>query len=39
MERDYGELDSKYNYWILGKNIEENNSRWSVVRNVLHWVD
>lgn len=22
MERDYGELDSKYSYWILGKNVE-----------------
>jgi Na+/H+-dicarboxylate symporter len=39
MERDYGELDSKYNYWILGKNPEENESRWSVVRNVLHWIN
>lgn len=39
MERDYGELDSKYSYWILGKNPEENGSRWSVVRNVLHWVN
>ena len=40
MERDYGELDSKYNYWILGKNSKENESRrWSVVRNVLHRVN
>jgi Na+/H+-dicarboxylate symporter len=39
MERDYGELDSKYSYWILGKNQIENEPRWSVVRNVLHWVN
>jgi hypothetical protein len=39
MERDYGELDSKYSYWILGKNPEENEARWSVVRNVLRWVN
>ena len=40
MERDYGELDRKYDYWILGKNQKENESRrWSVVRNVLHWVN
>ena len=39
MERDYGELDSKYDYWILGKVPRENESRWSVLRNVLHWVD
>ncbi|MCJ7444936.1 MAG: cation:dicarboxylase symporter family transporter [Methanotrichaceae archaeon] len=37
MERDYGELDRKYNYWILGKTVEKKESRWSVVRNVLHW--
>lgn len=39
MERDYGELDSKYSYWILGKIPAENEPRWSVVRNVLHWVN
>ncbi|MDQ1253540.1 MAG: hypothetical protein QG646_2712 [Euryarchaeota archaeon] len=39
MERDYGELDSKYNYWILGKIPREHESRWSVLRNVLHWID
>ncbi|WP_269850670.1 hypothetical protein [Methanosarcina horonobensis] len=39
MERDYGELDRKYNYWILRKNPEESEPRWSVVRNVLYWVN
>lgn len=39
MERDYGELDRKYSYWILGKNTVENEPRWSIVRNVLHWVN
>lgn len=39
MERDYGQLDSKYSYWILGKIPKENEPRWSVVRNVLHWVN
>jgi hypothetical protein len=35
MEGDYGELDSKYNYWILEKTPKENEPRWSIVRNVL----
>lgn len=39
MERDYGELDSKYSYWILGKTSVENEPRWSVIRNVLHWIN
>lgn len=38
MEKDYGSLDKKYDYWILGKNIDQSGPRWSVVRNVLHWV-
>ena len=28
-----------YDHWILGKNAEKHESRWSVIRNVLHWVD
>lgn len=27
-----------YDYWILGKNAIPQLPRWSVVRNVLHWV-
>jgi proton glutamate symport protein len=39
MEHDYGRLEKKYDYWILGKNIAQSGPRWSVVRNVLHWVN
>jgi hypothetical protein len=39
METNYGELNSKYDYWILGKNVEKNESRWSVVRDILHIVN
>jgi Na+/H+-dicarboxylate symporter/ABC-type amino acid transport substrate-binding protein len=28
-----------YDYWILGKNAVPQRPRWSVVRNILHWVD
>jgi hypothetical protein len=38
MENDYGNLESKYDYWILGKNVGQSGPRWSVVRNVLHWI-
>jgi len=27
-----------YDYWILGKNAVPKQPRWSVIRNVLHWV-
>ncbi|ACL17411.1 cation:dicarboxylate symporter family transporter [Methanosphaerula palustris] len=37
MEKDYGNLNEKYNYWILGKDAGLTEPRWSVVRNVLHW--
>jgi Na+/H+-dicarboxylate symporter len=38
MEKDYGMLDKKYDYWVLGKVPGTVEPRWSVVRNVLHWV-
>jgi Na+/H+-dicarboxylate symporter/ABC-type amino acid transport substrate-binding protein len=31
-------IQSLYDYWILGKNAVPPQPRWSVVRNVLHWV-
>ena len=31
-------IDRLYDYWILGKNAKAKQPRWSVVRNVLHWV-
>jgi proton glutamate symport protein len=37
MEKDYGMLDKKYDYWVLGKIPGSVEPRWSVVRNVLHW--
>ncbi|WAC05866.1 MAG: cation:dicarboxylase symporter family transporter [Methanoregula sp.] len=38
MEKDYGMLQKKYDYWVLGKIPGAVGPRWSVVRNVLHWV-
>ena len=28
-----------YDYWILGQSAVEREPRWSIMRNVLHWVD
>ena len=38
MEKDYGMLDKKYDYWVLGNIPGAIEPRWSVVRNVLHLV-
>jgi ABC-type amino acid transport substrate-binding protein len=32
-------IEKFYNYWILGRGAVEKKPRWSVIRNVLHWVD
>ncbi|MDD1704194.1 MAG: cation:dicarboxylase symporter family transporter [Methanoregula sp.] len=39
MEREFGSLDKKYNYWVLGNIPAASEPRWSLVRNVLHWVN
>jgi Na+/H+-dicarboxylate symporter/ABC-type amino acid transport substrate-binding protein len=38
MEKDYGMLDAKYKYWVLGEVPGATEPRWSVVRDELHWV-
>ncbi|HNL86739.1 MAG TPA: transporter substrate-binding domain-containing protein, partial [Methanoregulaceae archaeon] len=39
MEEKYGSLDKKYRYWVLGEDDEHQPPRWSVIRDVLHWVE
>ena len=34
-----GTLDQLYKYWILGQGANKVGARWSVIRNVLHWVE
>ncbi|MGK7948958.1 MAG: cation:dicarboxylase symporter family transporter [Xenococcaceae cyanobacterium] len=34
-----GTIQDAYDYWILGKGGEQKQPRWSVIRNVLHWVE
>jgi ABC-type amino acid transport substrate-binding protein len=32
-------IEKIYNYWILGQGIITKEPRWSIIRNVLHWVE
>ena len=34
-----GTLKKLYDYWILGRFAADTQPRWSVIRNVLHWVE
>lgn len=34
-----GSISQLYDYWILGKLPRHSRPRWSVIRNVLHWVE
>lgn len=34
-----GHQDRIYNYWMLGQGATEIKPRWSIIRDVLHWVD
>ena len=38
MEKESGSQQAEYDYWITGKTAVEKKPRWSVVRDVLHWV-
>ena len=39
LKRKDGTLDATYKYWILGQETARRQPRWSIVRNVLHWVE
>jgi len=38
VEKDSGLQQAEYDYWVTGKTAVEKKPRWSIVRNVLHWV-
>ena len=38
MKKRDGTFESLYNHWILGKATVTKRPRWSVIRDVLHWV-
>ena len=39
LKKQDGTIDQLFDYWIMGKNAERKQPRWSVIRNVLHWVE
>ena len=39
LKRRDGTIDKLYRHWILGQDAVKSRPRWSIVRNVLHWVE
>jgi ABC-type amino acid transport substrate-binding protein len=39
LKKTSGFIDKLYDKWILGKSEEQKKPRWSIIRDVLHWVD
>ena len=39
LKRLDGTIDEVYDHWILGHDAGPKAPRWSVIRDVLHWVD
>jgi Na+/H+-dicarboxylate symporter/ABC-type amino acid transport substrate-binding protein len=39
LKRKDGSFDAAFQYWILGKSAAARTPRWSIIRNVLHWVE
>jgi len=39
LKRKDGTIDALYAYWVLGRDAAPPHPRWSIIRNVLHWVE
>ena len=39
LKKNDGTIEELFEYWIKGKNASKQTPRWSVIRDVLHWVD
>jgi ABC-type amino acid transport substrate-binding protein len=39
LKRKDGTIDAAYKHWILGQNTVPRQPRWSIARNVLHWIE
>jgi ABC-type amino acid transport substrate-binding protein len=39
LKRRDGTIDALYGHWVLGKQAGKRQPRWSIVRDVLHWVE
>jgi hypothetical protein len=38
LKRNDGTIDELFAHWILGQDNTPRQPRWSIVRDVLHWV-
>ena len=39
LKRKDGTIETLYNYWVLGRDAAPRHPRWSIIHNVLHWVN
>ena len=39
LKRRDGTIDALHRHWVLGRDAVVNRPRWSVIRDVLHWVE
>lgn len=39
LKRRDGTIEALYGHWVLGKQAVKREPRWSIMRNVLHWVN
>jgi Na+/H+-dicarboxylate symporter len=39
LKKKNGTIQTIYNHWILGEGAEDTGPRWSIIRDVLHWVE
>jgi Na+/H+-dicarboxylate symporter/ABC-type amino acid transport substrate-binding protein len=39
LKRKDGTIDQLYSHWILGQDAQPRQPRWSIVRDVLHWMN
>jgi Na+/H+-dicarboxylate symporter/ABC-type amino acid transport substrate-binding protein len=39
LKRKDGTIETLYGYWVLGRDAAPSHPRWSVMRDVLHWVE
>ena len=39
LKKKSGEFEDLYSHWILGTDPSQVKHRWSIIRNVLHWVE
>jgi hypothetical protein len=39
LKKSDGTIDRLFDYWVLGREAVRHKPRWSVIRDVLHWVE